>query len=187
MQLIEGIAWRQHDKNIQSTVTTRVAYGLNVLQPIVYIIAVLLFYYFSLSKNNKDNEDNKDNIIILILIVLLVGYSVYAINRTIALYPFNKSIRPNNSCKHINLWWWNNGFSAFAHISTLLVAVFLTMFIVKKEWKFILLQLVFTTFMLLLSFFIVPCGKASMWCWFVVAAPLFTWLTWNKTNNRDKN
>lgn len=163
MQLWESFIW----KDINCKLFSKVAMITNILQPIVYLLA--------LPQLIKEKGKN----ILFIIIAIYFVYFYYIIKN----YNIPTSCIKKNDGIHLN-WWSKNvngqkNYGGFIYVITVLL---LSSLVFKK---FLLAsQSFYFLFTLFISFFIY--GKSnigSLWCFFAAFAPIFNFIVFKSLGN----
>jgi uncharacterized membrane protein (DUF441 family) len=158
MQFADALSWTSECPSTQQTISTKLSYLLNITQPIALLVAGMVLLP-SLSFQSKA-------LACTIAIAYLVYVYVYA-NKA------DKCVKNLNACGHLDYYWWSEmpyGWAVYVITIILLTIVLLPL-------KFGVLQLAYVLSTLALSTVFYNCGTPSVWCFFQVLAPLYTYLT----------
>ena len=163
MQLLDFLTWSSDCPSRQQTISTRLSYIFNILQP----IAILLFA-FILKNDLSFSEKSIGTFLAFFYLcyILVVGY--FKKNQA------KDCIKNINGCKHVDYYWWKD--NKYLGVLYFIVLYVLTILFIKP-FKFAISQLAYITITFLLSMTFYNCGIPSIWCFFQVLAPLYTILT----------
>ena len=161
MQLADALSWTSECPSTQQTISTKLSYVLNITQPIALLVAAMIFVP-SLSLRTK-------------VIACGVGMAYLAYT-----YAYTKNtdacVKRLNACGHLDYYWWSDiPYGGFVYVLTL-IALTLLLF----PTTFGVLQLAYVLATLGLSMVFYSCGTPSVWCFFQVFAPLFTYVTYTR-------
>lgn len=162
MQIPDGLAWnalRSKSKTPQSI--GKLAYMLNILQPVVAMIG--LCYMYTLLKISKT--------VLIPLFACLVVYLVFMLTYLKTESDFN--IAPIDSCSSLNYKWW----TAEKGIVYLIIFIVILLFVPGLKWKIANIAIFLVSF-LVMSLFYRECNVSSLWCWSIAPAGLILLLVY---------
>jgi hypothetical protein len=158
MQLVDALVWR-NGCNKTGLVASRLALVFNLMQPIILYLAYVSIY-------PREGRFTVREILATIIVAFWIGYLIYKLNKD---YGCVKT----ETCFHLDYKWWDdlNGYLySFIVITLILLLV--------QPLKFGIAVSLFILLALLISIKYYNCGQASMWCLFVVIAPIFFIIFW---------
>ena len=161
MQVADALSWR----NPTSTNPGKLAFILNITQPIIYFIGVCIIFYIL-----------KIPIIRLVpAIILCIIYIIY-IFRAISHIDFKLKF---DNCSNLQYTWWKQ-IPAITYI-LLMLSILLSI----PSIPLIIVNIILFLGTLLISKLLVnkQCSPGSLWCWSVALSGLVVTLTWKYTNN----
>lgn len=151
MQIPEGIAHLQLERRSDIEAVSRVAFFLNVTQPIALFVALRIGPVCVRVKYAH---------------VALFLYVVVLLADVRHVWDAAASIAPSEGCRHLNLGYWDTtrGF----------VYVFVSLFVISEFplWYWVCVNSAIFVITLLVSFAFYSCGLGSVWCWMVSASGL---------------
>ena len=177
MQVFEAIAWGSQPNSGDSPgecsgknkIAAKGAIVSALAQPI--LIAFLLIVFTPVSVQNK--------IMAMVVVFAYICWSIYVLNQS----PPFECLIPNKDCPHLQLDWWDNFTGGvIPYIITIIVVVILLLRPMDMAWFLIIA----VGIVALLSKIFYSCGAGSIWCWFVVFAPVVTGLYWYYTRGPPK-
>lgn len=159
MQMSEYFLWKGQDKgqnNLQLTLGTKAALVLNITQPLVVFLCLMMISKVKMSFK----------IVASIVILFYVSFMLLNLNRQ---KEYN-ALSPTQKCEHMSLQWWNDIKNSKHVYVVVLLTIFLLLLRPYNLCLFIMSYLIIT---LIISYIFYSCGEASMWCWLVVPFPIF--------------
>lgn len=154
MQIPDAIAWRNIKNGNTTSKEGRLAFFLNVTQPIVLFLFILPFvknYYM--------------------LILALVVLCIYINNIYVNYNDINYETKPHDKCSSLNFKWWEV-------IDPKLYFLSMTLFFILIPD----IKIAFLNILLFYSSFIVSytidytCNPSSLWCWSIASCGLINYL-----------
>lgn len=167
MQLWEAIAWRNQPDQQGSDIdkcnfATRGGFMQTVTKPICLIILLLA------TSNVNINQK-------MIAAAIIFAYICWAIWSGPGI-PEKQCLTTREGCHHLDQPWWNN---MPGGAMPYFLAIFICGALLFRPAKLALIQAVYFLLTLAISTKFYPCGVGSMWCAFVVFAPIYTLFTYN--------
>lgn len=156
MQLAEALSWHSNKtSNIDlSNLSTRLAFVLNMLQPLALLGAVMY----------TTTDTKIRSVCIATGIVYVVTILSYRKNIDLSAPMFRDS-----SCKNLQYYWWDEmGYSKYVYFAVLVIACLLI-----RPLDYGAMILAYITIALVATRVLrIGCGTASVWCWFVAFFPI---------------
>lgn len=143
MQVPEAMEWRDIRTGRTRQMPRRLAFWLNVLQPVVACAATIVV--------TKRHD--------ILSYMALAAYAASFCTGNIG-----ATIRPTEQCKHIRLDWWPTHRAVLYNLATLAS--------IRRLPSFWLNALIFEGTLLFSILFVKPCAIASVWCWSTFIAAL---------------
>lgn len=165
MQLAEYFIWQSISENNskKNKIATNAALVLNLMQPIVAYICLMLYNFFC-SKKNETNIFGTKIVIASIVVVIYTCVVIIGLNNT-----SNSTLtKPQENCHGLNLAWWNKTKTGAVYFICLILIIML----LARPFSIAILTSFFITIALLISIFFYSCNQPSMWCFLVVAYPV---------------
>ena len=164
MQIPDSIAWYNIKNNKPTDNAGRLAFILNVSQPIIFFFGVL-FLIVKLKKNIV-------YIIPALVVCIVYMYDIY-INLTNNQLSY--SINPVNNCFSLNYIWW------FKLNASYYITAMILICIATADMKWSLLNiLIYVSSLVVIKMLLTNCNIGSMWCWIVSFAGLANYLLYMK-------
>jgi hypothetical protein len=163
MQLFDFIAWKDPECKSYNKIATKGAFVFNILQPIVFIIILLIF---------SQVESKISKIIVGCLLLFYTGFIIYKIYYSTET-PID-CLKPSINCKNLYYKWWKNigDYGIIAYTIPIIISILLLV----KSFKFSLIHSIYFIITLLISNKYYSCGTASMWCLFATGGPILNYL-----------
>lgn len=154
MQLLDAVSWSSECQTSLHSMSTTASYWFNITQPLA-LLAVGWFLPVPLVYK-------------LVATLFATAYFVYV-------YSYFKKYEcvKTDTCSHLDYAWWSD--IPYGGIVYTLSLVILTLLLFPT--RFALAQLSYVLITLFVSSSVYGCGAPSVWCFFQVLAPLFTYLT----------
>jgi hypothetical protein len=168
MQLADGLVWHYGCNDI-GLKASRMALVFNVMQPVVLYLMYIALY-------PREGPLTYKEIIATVLVACWIGYVIFSIKGD---YGCIKT----ETCSNLDYKWWEKDLNGTFYTFVIIVLALLLI----KPLKFGIAVSVYTLLALLISILYYKCGSASMWCLFVVTAPLFFILFWKMFNGVKEN
>ena len=155
MQLPDALAWRNIKNGKNTEQEGKLAFLLNVTQPIIYSLCIIPF-----ATNLK------------LLLLMLIGmffyvYHIYTNRNTV-----NYELKPSEKCSSLNYTWWRSPFDYRIYL-----LVMSLVFLCISNNTFALLNIIIFYGSLILSYIIqYSCNLSSFWCWSIASAGLINYL-----------
>jgi len=156
MQFFEALSWKSLETGSRKlgNFATYGAYVFNVLQPIV---AVAILWRLA----TEDHPAKKW------ALALSAIYIVVMIHQ----FPYPPKDMYMEGCENLQLYWWRRVYTYAVPLYLAIMALACTMI---KPLSLGMSQYAYMIVTLIISNQIYQCGTASVWCFFVVLAPLYT-------------
>jgi hypothetical protein len=153
MQFVDALAW---SNECPQTSITHSAYWLNLTQPIVLWLATMFLPIPLVYKTIASG--------------IAIVYFLYVYTST---KDKEYSCLKTSTCPHLDYaWWWDIPFGGTSYVITIVSIILLTL-----PRSFALKQVAYVLITLFVSSRVYGCGTPSVWCFFQVLAPLYTYLT----------
>jgi hypothetical protein len=163
MQLADGLVWHYGCNDI-GLKASRLALVFNVMQPVVLYLMYIALY-------PREGSLTYREMIATLLAALWIGYIIYNIKGDYGCIN-------TETCSNLVYKWWENDLSGYVYTFSIIILALLLI----KPLKFAIAVSIYILIALALSIEYYKCGQASMWCLFVVSAPLFFMLFWKMFN-----
>lgn len=172
MQIFDAIAWLNNKcGTFWNKFATRGAYVANMMQPVAIFMAFIAIT--PVSRQLK--------IIATILITIYIGW-ILGTSQNIGK---KDCLVPDNSCNHLDYYWWNlnqNQTKKQSSININFVMYFITLssiiFLLVRPFSLSIINYTYITITLLISSFLYKCGTASIWCFFAAFAPILNFVVY---------
>jgi hypothetical protein len=159
MQFADYIFWKHSCNDEENKKMTKMAYILNITQPLVIY---LIFVTFSeVSVINKITAS-----------IIILGYLSYMFYKNYNISEKVKCI--DNKGPHIKYEWWSHMGGKAGFVYTLVLSLIFILLVRPMKWSLLTLSYIILTLIISMNFF--KYGVASMWCWFAVITPLVSLL-----------
>jgi hypothetical protein len=154
MQIPDALAW----KDLKSKFPGKLAFCLNITQPIVMIIITAVMLH-KLDRNLK---------LLIPLLFLALFYTVMVIKKS---SQVNFDLTPEISCNNLSYRWWNGGMITIFYYVIIIICAFLI-----PSIPFIFLSLFLFVTTVIVSNIVVRkgCNIGSLWCWSVSLSGFIT-------------
>jgi hypothetical protein len=153
MQVFEAIAWKTQNCNKTNKEVAKLAFVVNVTQPIILYMSFILISKVSI--NFK--------LISTMVISLYIIQTIYQSTNI----EF-KCLQPKKDCKHLDYYWLHNKL----HNKVYLITALCMFLFLCRPLVLSMVNLVYLIITIIISSIIYTCGDASIWCWFSACAPL---------------
>lgn len=163
MQIPDALAWIDIKNNNYSDNPGKLAFILNITQPIIVFISTFILIYLT----------NKKNYLYLIPGFIVIVFYIINVFNQLKKKNINYNISPDISknCNSLNYQWWD-------HISPLIYVIVIPLIILSLmnlKWCSINIFIFFAT--LIISMLLKSnCNPGSFWCWAVASAGLINYL-----------
>lgn len=149
MQLPEGIAWIQLNRNAEADVriASRLAMVLNVTQPVAL--------YATVRWNGRGMRYG--HVVLLLYAVVLATHAEY-------IWDHSSSIAPEIGCAHLDLRYWSSQTGIVYVVAVLLLGSEIDVYAIRV----VNISLVLVSLVIALAFY--TCGVGSIWCWLTVVS-----------------